>query len=124
MALTNKWVILPKVAIPVAPKAILLKAVIPMVPKAILLKVAMPALPKAIRSKLLPKRLQLPLAGPALVALSTKASSALNAVNRSLNPRLRQVGPAPAAIAATQANSAPNVVSPSLQQNGPAAAAQ
>ena len=55
MALTNKWVILPKAAIPVAPKAILLK-------------VAMPARPKAIRSKLLPKRLQLPLAGPALVA--------------------------------------------------------
>ena len=98
MVLTNKWVILPKAAIPV--------------------------LLKTIRSKLLLKRLQLPLAGPALVALSTKASSALNAVNRSLNPRLRQVGPAPAAIAATQANSAPNAAILSLQQNGPAAAVQ
>ena len=96
MALTNKWVILPKAAIPVAPKAILLKAVIPMVPKAILLKVAMPALPKAIRSKLLLKRLQLPLAGPALVALSTKANSAVNAVNLSRSSRLR--GPGPAAV--------------------------
>ena len=81
MALTNKWVILPKAAIPVAPKAILLK-------------VAMPARPKAIRSKLLPKRLQLPLAGPALVALSTKANSAVNAVNLSRSPRLRGLGPA------------------------------
>ena len=107
MALTNKWVILPKAAIPVAPKAILNRAAIPVRPKAWLAQ--LPLLPQA---------------GPAAVALSTKASSALNAVNRSLNPRLRQVGPAPAAIVATQANSAPNAASPSLQQNGPAPAAR
>ena len=83
MLSTNKWLIRRRVAILVDRKVILLRVVMSPI--------------RAIRSSLHPKHLLLLLlAGPALVALSTKANSAVNAVNLSRSPRLR--GPGPAAV--------------------------
>ena len=98
MALTNKWVILPKAAIPVAPKAILRRAAIPVRPKAWLAQ--LPLLPQA---------------GPAAVAkAATPASSAVLAASLRKRPRL--AGPALAVMLAIPASSALNAASPNKQQ--------
>ena len=108
MALTNKWVILPKAAIPVLLKAILNRAAIPVRPKAWLAQ--LPLLPQA---------------GPAAVAkAATPASSAVLAASLRKSPRL--AGPALAVTLAIPASSALNAASPNKQQllrAGPAAVA-
>ena len=62
MALTNKWVILPKAVIPAVPKAVILGRAGPWLAE--LLK-----LPKQLQHLLLPRHLQQPKAGPVLAAL-------------------------------------------------------
>ena len=108
MALTNKWVILPKAAIPVLLKAILNRAAIPVRPKAWLAQ--LPLLPQA---------------GPAAVAkAATQANSVVLVANPRKSPRL--AGPVAVVTLAIPANSALNAASPSrllLPQAGPAAVA-
>ena len=108
MVLTNKWVILPKAAIPVRLKAILPKAAIPVRPKAWLAQ--LPLLPQA---------------GPAAVAkAATPANSVVLVANPRKSPRL--AGPALAVTLAIPASSALNAASPNKQQllrAGPAAVA-
>ena len=108
MVLTNKWVILPKAAIPVLLKAILNRAAIPVRPKAWLAQ--LPLLPQA---------------GP---AAAVRAATPANSVVLVASPRKspKRAGPAAVVTLAIPANSVLNAASPSrllLPQAGPAAVA-